>query len=323
MLEPVLSPFTASILSGLVTASFAWALQGCAFDPQSPGEEWHEEVTDTAAPITNTDPSADPAYVLRLYDNCTAFAISQHYVLTAAHCLGFTGVTLVRLAAGKDAETVVYEKAATVAMHPEFTGAPNQTGFDIGIIRLAGLGLGASFPRVRLHSASRAPWTSVGEQFSVAGYGAGSNVNGAQNCADAGAPGQKRWGSFAFTGQGTVNGEGIWTEVIGSDPSRTVCGGDSGGPFLLLRYPENFAFAVTARSSLQAGKNVFGTLIEPHMGWIREESGKMGLPLVCTQVRDHRVRPTLGYYDCSEQPPPRWGGVVVPPGTIGGIASRP
>jgi hypothetical protein len=46
------------------------------------------------------------------------------------------------------------------------------------------------------------------------------------------------------------------------------------------------------------GGTIRGTMLEPKLGWIVSTAASMGVPLSCPYYRDHRVTPTMYYYDC-------------------------
>ena len=107
-----------------------------------------------------------------------------------------------------------------------------------------------------------------------------------------------------------------WFSVQGYSSIRTTCAGDSGAPYVLTRNGEDFLFAVHSRSERVHNGTVRANMVQPKLAWIQARArDTLGLPLVCTLVRDHRVSPEAHYYRCAEQPPDP---VVAAAGRVGG-----
>jgi hypothetical protein len=150
------------------------------------------------------------------------------------------------------------------------------------------------------------PWTTSGASFQAVGYGIGSNAGGRRDCpiAEEDEPdlvpsGTKRRASFSFSGTGVLK-SGVWQAALASSSVRTLCSGDSGGPWVVTRQGIDLVTAVTSRSAREPGETVRGSLVLPKMGWIQDVSEGFVPALNCVHVRDHRYTPTLYYQRCTE-----------------------
>jgi len=83
---------------------------------------------------------------------------------------------------------------------------------------------------------------------------------------------------------------------------RVVCEGRNAVEIAEIARARGLLQGAAARDSVQA-----------KLAWIQARTADtLGLPLACTHVRDHRVTPTIEYYDCVERPPPP----VLTPGLV-------
>jgi hypothetical protein len=301
---------------------------GCAVPVDGQAEEGGEagNLAASSEALTNGDVSADPPYVVEVRVDasgsqfggfCTGSVISQHYVLTAAHCFGRSGVRSIALQNGAHAEITAYSGNANVEIHPNFVNGAvwtNNVPWDIALVRLEGAGLGsrclsflcrANVPRVRIYAGPETPWTTRGGMFSVTGYGRGTDPGGSFDCPNQSATDgahTKRGGTFAFSGSGVHDGT-TWFSVDGYASIRTLCPGDSGSGWRLSRNGEDFLFAIWSGGYFVHDGTLSATMVQAKMAWIQARSSDtLGLPLVCTLVRDHRQVQEVDFYDCQEQP---------------------
>jgi hypothetical protein len=314
---------------------------GCVAPVDSKADEVDEttNIATSSQAVTNGDVSADPPYVVEIHhigDSgfCTGTVISQHYILTVAHCLGRSGVQAINVWNGANAEILAYSGAVDVMIHPNWDGGAgydaatantttdwaHDVPWDIALVRLRGAGLGStcltpwrcrSVPRVRVYAGPETPWAARGGMFSVTGYGGGTDAGGPFDCPDtSGNDGRftKRGGSFAFSGSHVHDSDSAtWLTVDGYAAIRTLCHGDSGAGWRLTRNGQDFLFAVWSGGHQVNGNFVHGdilsaTMVQPKIVWIQNAAETIGLPLLCTFVRDNSTQQEVDYYDCEEQP---------------------
>jgi hypothetical protein len=243
---------------------------------------------------------------------CTASVLSEHWLLTAAHCvedepaLSTISVSWANVPGGAE---LVYQGPSRPYGHRDHTGFDVDN--DIALIKLegaAGVDVGRT-GRAKLWGYQSRPWASHVEadrHWIAMGWGLGRT--GGSKCPDA--PSGKK----LFRPGNTLERAG-WDALSVSTPSggRSQCHGDSGSPYLFLRDNELIAFAVSSRyviDLLLFGDNEQGTLIVPKYQWMYETSHRDGLDLLCGAAG---VAGGESFLECREQParrPP-----PPPPGT--------
>jgi hypothetical protein len=292
---------------------------GCAMSVEDTEQETAQAGTSRSA-ITNGNPSPDPPYVVLIgitkpsdttqYVWCSGSVISQHYIVTSAHCAGSTGLHNVIVRAGQKGETYPYTDPGVttgVVIPPNWSAQVDWTvnvPWDIALVHLGGAGMGTTFPRARIYAGPESPWTARGGKFSVFGYGGGSDAGGFTDCtANNDGSGTKRGGSFAFLGSGVHEGS-TWVTAEGYSSLRTTCHGDSGGPWLLERNGDYLLFAINSGGYFVHNRPILATLLPAKMAWMQARAtDTLGFPLSCTKVRDQRTATEVDYYDCAEPPP--------------------
>lgn len=249
---------------------------GCAEpeDPSSPASDPQS--------LSNSALAPDATYAVYLQlplGTCTGIVLSQHYILTAGHCLESNREVDLTVRSGTQGEVTLYRGRANVGVHPSYREDDGHWMYDAGLILLQGGGM-STVPEVRFYAGTDAPWTQPDGLFQGVGYGRGSEPGDAQNCSDYARFGARRRGNFRFLGRGEVVG-GVWRAFDAQSSVRSLCPGDSGGPLVLNRGGRPYVFGITSRSYLRAGAPVTGILTEPNFPDIELGSRQAGRPLSC------------------------------------------
>jgi hypothetical protein len=270
-----------------------------------------DDLGQSQQPLTGAQVSTRPSWVVELTADgvgCSASVLSEHVLLTAAHCLdGVAGSVTVKRASGPGTTQTVYIGPARYLTHPNYeAGVPLDPEDDIALVRLRGGAVNLSLTgRAKLYADSDPPWTRPDpQQMSLAGWGlvgpAGSlfctSNNSVLMLADAG-------NVLRPAGAGQKD----MTAPLG--PVH-ICPGDSGSPWLFSRAGDFAAFAVTSGVLFDfAGPGLVNkaTTILPKMAWIYNATVADGSG--CNQVEcfeDYLLcRPVgtlgdLGYNECFE-----------------------
>jgi hypothetical protein len=103
---------------------------GCAVRWEGKADEGDEatNVSTSSEALTNGDVSADPPYVVEISHfgdagYCTGSVISQHYILTVAHCLGHSGVQPILVWNGANASRIGIRRRPAGPDMKTFAGA--------------------------------------------------------------------------------------------------------------------------------------------------------------------------------------------------------
>jgi secreted trypsin-like serine protease len=235
----------------------------------------------TRAPWTSEVPWSVAITGLPNNGLCSGLVLSQHFILTAAHCLEGAD-TLPNLAvvyaSPTGANRLVYSGPAELRKHPSFYAVNPWEGADIGIISLqAPQGIDLTLTdRAEIFADAFSPWCSRGlvtRSFSIVGWGLGSNPGGTTSCSTS-SLGLKRLGS-GFTVDDDQCGHAYLTAEEPTNGTHR-CPGDSGAPWLLRRPTRWVALAVHHGQSWQPFDiYITGTAIMPFVQWIEDTSNDL------------------------------------------------
>jgi hypothetical protein len=265
-----------------------------------------------AAAVTNAAKSTQMPWSVRLVISridsgegvsCTGVALSQHWIVTAAHCLRDRSKQTdeIEVDLGKGTTPLYAEGPASYYNHPDYDHRVvflGDRGDDVGLVRLYGEGI---FPerRAKIYHGEEVEdpsrWKDGARIFFAAGYGFGTEPGGSDDC-DAGVPGTKRLGRFKLTGNTDDNGTlgfgnpiAVEARNAGFGGVNRLCEGDSGSPwaFSIGNQPdgEKLVFGIFGgngrRSSPTHGNNYWAALLTARMKFVTETTASKGLPISC------------------------------------------
>lgn len=255
-------------------------------------DEFEPELAQTTEPIIQATSTLEAPWSVRLRGDtdCTAEAVSRHWLLTAAHCLfnkpafaSNRSVTAVNPTTGL--ASVIFTGGARYILHPDYVHESSDRVHDLALVQLDGNGV--ELPSYsRLYRDARQPWTSGysgSRKFEVAGFGMGGDPGGVTNC-ESGAIGTKRLGTaFELNGRFLPSG-GPPSKVTGRYlGAQQLCDGDSGSPWMLRRGHTLMQFAVHSGSRGAVSGDKAATLVQPKMNWIYNETFSRKRPLECLE----------------------------------------
>jgi hypothetical protein len=213
---------------------------------------------------------------------CSGLVLSEHFVLTAAHCFSEEGNSdpglQIFFASAPGASTKVYDGPVLFRDHPWYHHpSPDFRRYaDIKVVYLQSVrGIDLSVTdRAEIYGDQFTPWCSRGllsRSFSIVGWGR-SNTAGSTSCDLAG--GMKRLGS-GFT----LKADQCNSYFLVADPSNSgpdTCKGDSGSPWLWAGPTRWLAFAVTHGWSWHPiDYFITATAITPFIGWIEDTTSEL------------------------------------------------
>jgi hypothetical protein len=293
----------------------------CAVDRGS-----NDAVGSTASPLTQASPTTLAPWVVELQFSsnarCSGMVLSEHYLLTAAHCVtdqpNPSYPLQVAWADAPGGRQALYYGLAYFYAHNQYHAHafPPDTENDIALIMLgSGAGIDLSQTgRAKLWGYSQ-PWMSASDadrQFSQVGWGLG-DPSGGDNCVD-GTNGVKRYGTGLILNRTDPYPLVAQAPTVSTHP----CQGDSGSPWLFERDGQLIAFAVWTDwwpDLLVAGNFQEGPFITPKVQWMFDTTHLTALQLVCGLAG---YAGGEGYLECVESqpppPPPPRAGTACPSG---------
>jgi Trypsin len=239
---------------------------------------------------------------------CTGTTLSQHWILTAAHCLaGKSNESHEAVVYADEYEDfrLMYQGKASFYNHPDYDGGTYvglgraDRGDDLGLVRLYGDGLVPDF-RAKIENGPKVAdpdrWKDGASIFFVSGFGKGTDVGAADDC-DGAPSGVKRIGRFKLTGNTDDNGTFGLGNPIAVEADRighTACQGDSGAPWSFAdgANPANEmrVFAVHSGDGLFSnpllGGDEWGALVPARLAWMIDKSADKQAPLNCASNRE-------------------------------------
>jgi hypothetical protein len=244
-----------------------------ASDPKSHGTQ----------ELTGGTLSTVPSWIVSIHVDgrsfCSASVLSEHYLLTAAHCvenvLGGYGDVVIRRASSEGETEIVYAGRAQFLTHPDYDILwPIDAEDDIALIRLLGRGINLSLTgRARIYIDYVNPiWTLPDPQsFTFAGWGLSDPSGNAECTSDT--AGVLRIGSAT----GLERASRDQKDLTAPQGTTHLCPGDSGSPWLFARADDFLAFAVSTGWTFRVGGNLDkATSILPKFQWIYAASRQGG-----------------------------------------------
>lgn len=206
--------------------------------------------------------------------SCSAAVLSEHWLLTAAHCVDHARATsrlTVRYANAPGQRRTLYSGPANLHAHPSYDSGSNNgvNSKDVGLVEVTGVPMNLALTgRAKLLSDSRVPWASGNpDDFEIVGWGRGTDPGSRVSCSDAASGVLRRDdGTWIWSSGGMVNSR-----------QPIMCPGDSGGSWVAYRGSsasgrDYMTFAVnsgTTDGNIWAPHTNHAVKIAPHFDWIQ------------------------------------------------------
>lgn len=276
-------------------------------------------------PIVNGTLTATPNWVVEINfggEFCSGWAINEHWILTAAHCLdGLVSGASVNVfrASGLGTRQNIYAGPASFFPHPSHTA--HSAVHDVGLIMLQSFGLRIDLTgQAKMYSDTRRPWadSSISPAFHSSGWGLNTiDPNDSTNCIGSGEV--LRAGSSGMNVDVTGAGSQFVSSVIGF---QFDCSGDSGTPWMLSRGgADDLGFAVHSGRRGSPIKAQAAT-IDDNRSWIEStilaDAGSRAYGEWCHESDAGGFR----FRQC-DQLDRGWGELAVPAGCLQASAATP
>jgi hypothetical protein len=299
--------------AGLLVILLSACTGDAADDEGSSGQEGESVAESEAAILQGATKASFAGTVLLDTDtmSCTATVLSEHWLLTAAHCIDdLAPVTnaVVSVAFGSDGkpEKVYDEQPILRFVHPSYVGSPS---YDIGLVQLRSHGIDTTaIGRAKLNAGTS---TIPSSNMIIAGFGRGTDPGVSMDCDDAGGGILRYRGQKATGSNSTV----AWTD------DDWHCPGDSGGPWMsyfISGGHQYVQFAVHSGDAwdLSKGYHERGATIKSTRAWI-ESTMQIEAPYRFTYSATPGSHNGFSYRTYNE------AGFVLAPLELGGFCVEP
>ncbi|WP_281557073.1 trypsin-like serine protease [Thalassomonas sp. RHCl1] len=257
--------------SAILASGFVSAAGYCLSEIEKPARDVGIQIVGGSV----TAPYSKPyqvALLLNGQQGCGGTLISSEWVLTAAHCLGQVSTNTLTVKVGahslraNDGDT---HRVSQIITHENWRSGGYQTGYDIGLLRLATPADNRYTPAKLPTAAIESQYAGVGSYVTVSGWGLTSN-NGSPSDVLREVP-LPVLSNASCSSQLQSN---VPNSVIcGGGPNGTsACNGDSGGPFAVNVNGDVYNIGTVSWGRSCQGATAF-TRTSSYTDWIERKTG--------------------------------------------------